>query len=216
MAPSEWMDQLIYDLIEHYEAEVLPSGLIYLELSMYGYGELVVEEKIKHRQMVVYYWLYDAQCHPVPEPEIWFYLGEDGHWIPYEIRRHTTGHSAYAILSEDTHELTVTDEDNQAALADFADRWAEALRAQGWIGQADKTITQPQPWPDTSQIRPPIEDLWDWVDEYGQCTATDGCWVEPAGVCEHGHQSWLVELGEVELDRLTTPVDSNESYRKCV
>src|SRR5678815_5771174 len=47
MSPSEWMDQFAYDLIEHYEAEVLLSGLIYLELSMYGYGVLVVEEKIK-------------------------------------------------------------------------------------------------------------------------------------------------------------------------
>lgn len=25
--------------------------------------------------------------------------------------------------------------------------------------------------------------------------ATDGCTVEPDGVCEHGHVSWLVYLG---------------------
>lgn len=28
----------------------------------------------------------------------------------------------------------------------------------------------------------------------GGCEATDGCWVEPDGVCEHGHPSWLVWL----------------------
>jgi hypothetical protein len=207
----------VHDLIERYEAEGLASGLIYLELSMYGYGELVIEETIKHRQMVVCYWLYDASHHPVPEPEIWFYLGEGDHWIPYAMRRHTIGHRVYAVLNEDASELTVTDEANQAALAEFADSWAEALRAQGWIGGAEKIITQPHPWPDADagQLRPPpLEDLWEWVGDYGKCTATDGCWVAPGGVCEHGHQSWLVELGEVESDRLTTPVadeDSSES-----
>jgi hypothetical protein len=84
MKESEWMDQLVYDLIEHYEAEVLASGLIYLELSMEGYGILAIEEKIKHRQMCVTYWLYDAQYHPVPEPQLLFYLDDGGHWIPYD------------------------------------------------------------------------------------------------------------------------------------
>ena len=33
-----------------------------------------------------------------------------------------------------------------------------------------------------------------WMDN-GRCKATDGCIVEPDGVCEHGHQSWLLRLG---------------------
>lgn len=45
----------------------------------------------------------------------------------------------------------------------------------------------------TSQ--PSIETLqaWDWED--GGCESTDGCWVEPDGICEHGHVSWLRRLG---------------------
>ena len=27
------------------------------------------------------------------------------------------------------------------------------------------------------------------------CEATDGCTVEPDGICEHGHPSWLLQLG---------------------
>jgi hypothetical protein len=27
------------------------------------------------------------------------------------------------------------------------------------------------------------------------CEATDGCWVEPDGYCEHGCPSWLLKLG---------------------
>lgn len=45
--------------------------------------------------------------------------------------------------------------------------------------------------------RPPtFEDLMDWDDE-GGCEATDGCWVEPDGTCEHGHPSWLLVLGMI-------------------
>ncbi len=93
-------------------------------------------------------------------------------------------------------ELLVTDPKHQAALAYFADAWAEILRAQGWLDDAGKCITQPQPWPEDDLAQPPdVQDLWDWVDEYGQCTATDGCWCAPEGTCEHGHPSWLVVLG---------------------
>ena len=27
------------------------------------------------------------------------------------------------------------------------------------------------------------------------CEATDGCWVEPDGICSHGHPSWLLRMG---------------------
>jgi len=40
---------------------------------------------------------------------------------------------------------------------------------------------------------PSIEQLQEWSDE-GGCEATDGCWVEPDGECEHGCKSWLLEL----------------------
>ena len=43
--------------------------------------------------------------------------------------------------------------------------------------------------------RPPsIRQLEAWHAE-GGCEATDGCWVEPDGYCEHGCPSWLLKLG---------------------
>jgi hypothetical protein len=194
---SEWMDQLVYDLIAHYEAEVRPSGLIYLELRMQGHGTLIIEEQTKHRQMRVCYCLFDGEGNPVPEPELLFYINAGGKWIPYEIHRHTAGHHAFAILDLDTGHLLITNAKHQEALAVFADSWAEILRAQGWIGGASKWITQPRAAPEEEeQSQPPnVEDLWEWVDLYGKCPATDSCWVEPDGTCEHGHRSWLLELG---------------------
>lgn len=41
---------------------------------------------------------------------------------------------------------------------------------------------------------PDIETLEEWESD-GGCEATDGCWVEPDGRCEHGHQSWLLRMG---------------------
>lgn len=49
-------------------------------------------------------------------------------------------------------------------------------------------------WPEPTTERPDIETLDEWHSD-GGCEATDGCWVEPDGVCEHGHPSWLLRLG---------------------
>ena len=42
--------------------------------------------------------------------------------------------------------------------------------------------------------KPSIKELsaWEWD---GYAFATDGCKVEPDGICEHGHNSWLIVLG---------------------
>lgn len=42
--------------------------------------------------------------------------------------------------------------------------------------------------------RPELEEIEDWSSE-GGCEATDGCWVEPDGICPHGHRSWMLVLG---------------------
>ena len=46
----------------------------------------------------------------------------------------------------------------------------------------------------TRTPKPTLEELQEWLDE-GGCEATDGCWVEPDGDCEHGCPSWLKKLG---------------------
>jgi hypothetical protein len=47
---------------------------------------------------------------------------------------------------------------------------------------------------DYKQEPPDIETLIAW-EMAGYCEATDGCVIEPDGICPHGHQSWLLELG---------------------
>jgi hypothetical protein len=41
---------------------------------------------------------------------------------------------------------------------------------------------------------PSVAVMEDWMSESG-AEATDGCWVEPDGICQHGHSSWLRAMG---------------------
>jgi len=49
-------------------------------------------------------------------------------------------------------------------------------------------------FPVPTEPMPDIEQLEEWQSD-GGCEATDGCWIEADGICEHGHQSWMLHLG---------------------
>lgn len=49
-------------------------------------------------------------------------------------------------------------------------------------------------WPEPIEDEPDDELLGLWVVD-GIAEATDGCPIEPDGVCEHGYPSWLLYLG---------------------
>lgn len=58
-------------------------------------------------------------------------------------------------------------------------------------GQEDKDMKEkPKKEP------PSITTMERWVDN-GVARATDGCKVEPDGICPHGKPSWLLELGYI-------------------
>ena len=50
-------------------------------------------------------------------------------------------------------------------------------------------------WPKPTEPEPDMETLSDMVYDNIMPEATDGCIIEPDGVCEHGHPSWLLYLG---------------------
>jgi len=43
--------------------------------------------------------------------------------------------------------------------------------------------------------RPTMSELEDIMMDNINCYATDGCDVEQDGMCEHGHQSWMLKMG---------------------
>lgn len=70
------------------------------------------------------------------------------------------------------------DEDNAAAVG----------ARQARLGKADA------PWPTPEVDRPSMDELEQGALD-GVCQASDGCDVEPDGICPHGHPSWLLRLG---------------------
>lgn len=66
--------------------------------------------------------------------------------------------------------------------------------------QSDTPVRKPatfgrkRGWPEPTVDEPDLETLEEWMWD-SVCEATDGCPVEPDGMCPHGHPSWLVRLG---------------------
>jgi hypothetical protein len=51
-------------------------------------------------------------------------------------------------------------------------------------------------WPEPTEEEPSMEQLEEWGFD-GVVEATDGCRVEPDGVCDHGYPSWFIQLGVI-------------------
>lgn len=47
---------------------------------------------------------------------------------------------------------------------------------------------------ENGQLEPTVDELRDWDWERGGCYATDGCFVEVDGQCQHGCKSWFREI----------------------
>jgi hypothetical protein len=56
-------------------------------------------------------------------------------------------------------------------------------------------VLQMYGWPRPTVEEPDMATLEEWMWQDGCCEATDGCILEPDGVCPHGHPSWLRKLG---------------------
>jgi len=55
-------------------------------------------------------------------------------------------------------------------------------------------LTLTTPAPAKRPKAPSIATMTKWMDT-GIAKATDGCKVEPDGICKHGKRSWLLILG---------------------
>lgn len=51
-------------------------------------------------------------------------------------------------------------------------------------------------WPKPKRKQPSIATLEKYTYD-SVCPATDGCRVEPDGICQHGYPSWLIYLGYI-------------------
>lgn len=57
-----------------------------------------------------------------------------------------------------------------------------------------KTPSKREKYPPPTTPTPSEEQIEEWTYD-SVCEATDGCDIEPDGICPHGHPSWLLRLG---------------------
>lgn len=58
-------------------------------------------------------------------------------------------------------------------------------------------MTTKKKWPEPEDEQPSIDEVGAMVLGDDDALATDGCVVEPDGVCPHGHPSWPLRLGMI-------------------
>ena len=67
-------------------------------------------------------------------------------------------------------------------------------RSTGPMERKEKRVGRSPVWPEPTESEPEYDQLEEWSDD-GVAEATDGCPIEPDGVCQHGHPSWILKLG---------------------
>lgn len=191
------MKAVISQLAARYELDLTQRGT-HLRLDMPGYDRLCVEHIGYQRISVAHYFEINGDL--VAEPDIVFWVDTQGNWIPLEISQSLTGWRVYAELNATATAIVQIRPQAQRSLAEFAELWAQNLRAQGWLHEATLTRSSAPSaksvWPHPTVAEPDEEELAEWFAD-SVCEATDGCIVEHDGRCPHGHPSWLLRLGLV-------------------
>jgi len=87
----------------------------------------------------------------------------------------------------------------RAAMDEYAAR-CDAVRARPEKDTKPVAVSstkQQTVWPEPLEEPPTMQMLNDWMFDVSLPEATDGCIVEPDGVCPHGYPSWILYLGYI-------------------
>lgn len=194
------MKEVIAKLADKHGVDLSQIGA-HFRLDQPGYERLCVETISARRVSVAHYFEMNGDL--VPDPDIVFLIDAKGEWAAIGITDSFGPWRSLVKMSVDGNSVVFYDRKGQASLADFAETWAQNLQDQKWLDNGTCTrsskldaeeIAAQARWPDPTTDQPDMETLLAWFMD-GDCEATDGCIVEPDGVCPHGHPSWLLKLG---------------------
>jgi hypothetical protein len=202
MKVSPKMKEEIEKLAQKHEVPLAQVG-DHFRLDMRYYDRLCVEKIGINRISVAHYFEMNGDL--VPDPDIVFFVQDSGDWCPIGINQSIGGWRSYVKMTLDGEGIEAYDEVGQADLANFAEIWAQNLADQGWLERGRCThsfvvlaVERPKSkWPTPVTDAPDMDAIFDWLLLDGDCEATDGCIIEPDGVCQHGYPSWLIQLGMI-------------------
>jgi len=199
MTTCPQMKEVIEQLAEKHGVDLSQVGA-HFRLDQPGYERLCVETISAQRVSVAHYFEMNGDL--VPDPDIVFFIDQKGEWAAIGITDSFGPWCSLVKMAPDGNSVVSYDREGQASLATFAETWAQNLIDQQWLerGTCKRSSKQDAEnnarvrWPEPMTDQPDLEVLLAWFMD-GDGEATDGCIVEPDGVCPHGHPSWLLKLG---------------------
>lgn len=202
MKPSPKMKAEIEKLAQKHNVPFAQIGE-YFRLDMPHFDRLCIEKIGVNRISVAHYFEMNGDL--VPDPDIVFFVTDNGYWCPIGINQSIGGWRSYVKMTADGAGIEAYDTIGQAGLADFADIWAQNIADQEWLERGSCTdsfvataaASPKTTWPVPVTDAPDMDAIFDWLLLDGDCEATDGCIIEPDGVCQHGYPSWLIQLGMI-------------------
>lgn len=175
-------------------------GEMKIRLKNHKGDELHVEEQAETLTVAVRYFTKQPSGELFKQMETVCCILHFGEWIPIALGKGEQS-QVYGIANADTGYPTIVDRQGQLGAALFCDAWALRFLEEGFLATAAKhhplrpKPTQRPNWPQPTVSTPSLEQIEEWFWEDSGCEATDGCWCEPDGICQHGHPAWLLRLG---------------------
>jgi hypothetical protein len=124
------MKQVIRE-IAHKHGIDLTQVEAHLRLDMPHFDRLVIENIGFGRISVAHYFEMNGDL--VAEPDVVFFTGLEGKWIPIEITQSMTGWTPYVQFDDSGTQIERVNTRGQADLAEFTQQWAQNLIDQGWL-----------------------------------------------------------------------------------
>jgi hypothetical protein len=128
MKSSKKMQQIVTQIAKKHDFD-LTSTSTHLRLEMKHMDPLVIEKLDQHLLSVAHYYMPKGIY--LADPEIIFCTGTS-QWVPIAVTQLMGGFRRYARLSADG-DVSIVEPKLQQDLADFADQWAENIKAQAWL-----------------------------------------------------------------------------------
>lgn len=130
MKPSPKMKAEIEKLAQKHEVPLVQVG-DHFRLDMRYYDRLCVEKIGANRISVAHYFEMNGDL--VPDPDIVFFVQDNGDWYPIGINQSIGGWRSYVKMTADGVGIEAYDTVGQVDLADFAEIWAQNIADQGWL-----------------------------------------------------------------------------------
>lgn len=179
MYPTRLLRRVIHYIWECFRE----NGEMTIRLTNYKEDELHTEVSVGDLRVSIRYFAKQPTGELVKQMEAACFILRHGEWIPLALNMDGTA-NVYGTSDPETGQVTILDEQGQAAVASLCDVWALRLLEEGFLASAARlnplTIEPIRhlQWPEPTTDTPDLETIEEWMWDDNGCETTDGCWCE--------------------------------------